>query len=279
MKKQLEANGNKLIVKEILTDKKNKTKVTFTNGKSLILSDESFLLYYLYPGKELTNEEYTKLVSKNSLASNESYIKNLISKKNYSSNELVHKLMAVKHLSYQESNAIILELIKQGLIDDANYSKNIALELSNKGYSSDGIKNYLLRKGVNNSIIEQVLKNNDNNSSFIMPYIQKVINKNSHNSYLVTIQNIKVELYKKGYSQEESNRIIDECKFKFPYLTSNEREYLALLEESKKYYDKILKLDSSPYDKLNKFKKHLLSKGFRLEDIENLIRKEGYDFD
>lgn len=279
MKKQLEVNGDKIIVESISTDKKNKTKVTFTNGKTISLNDEAFLSYYLYPKKELSLYEYNEIISKNNDENYETYIKNLISKKTYSSQELINKLVTIKHLNLNDSQKIINSFIKQGLIDDLTYAKNIKLELSNKGYSKEGIKNYLSKKGIDSETINNILNDVSTDTTAIINSLRKIIDKNSSNSYLMTIQNIKVELFKKGYSQNEIEQIIDECKFKYPYLTSNEREYLALIKESKKYYDKIIKVNSNSSEKLLKFKKHLLNKGFKLEDIEYMIRKEGYNFD
>ena len=105
-------------------------------------------------------------------------------------NVLKRKILRLKTTNYEKGKlfniieSIIIKLEKNKFIDDDRYSSTKILSLSNSGKSKNFIFNYLIKKGVGKSIIENNLNliklNNDNwelNSAKIFAKKKKLLEK------------------------------------------------------------------------------------------------------
>jgi len=279
MRKQQENAGNSLEIQSVSNGKKNKIKLTFTNGKVVTITEETYLSFFLYPGKKLTEKEYDDMLSISGKSSARNYLIKLIEKRSYSPKKLIEKLINVKHLDYNSALSLVNSLIDDGLINEQQYAKDLSYELKLKGYSKKGVYSKLKNEGIREEIIEEVLLNFTENNDEIYNEIYSILVKNSSLSYSAITLKIKRMLIKKSYDISECESIIQQAGIKFPELLSEKRELIALNNEAKKQYDKIKRSSFDSFTKENKFKKALLSKGFNIYDINELIRKEGYDFD
>ena len=106
-------------------------------------------------------------------------------------NVLKRKILRLKITNYEKRmliniiESIIIKLEKNKFIDDDRYSSTKILSLSNSGKSKNFIFNYLIKKGVNKSQIQNnldlVQQNNDNwelNSAKIFAKKKKMLEKN-----------------------------------------------------------------------------------------------------
>lgn len=279
MRKHNEDAGEILIIDTLEQKGKNKTKITFKNGKKAILSDEAYLSAFLYPGKKVTKEEWSKILLTNNESKLKEYLESLLSRRMYSPKELLDKLMTVKHLTYGDSLKIVDKLKAKHLIDEEKYASELAEELHLKGFAKEGIRRELKAKQIEEKTILKVLENTESDENPTFSLIENVIRKNKQDSYLLLEIKIKKALALKGYSLDQAEEYIEQAKMRYPELTSKDREYDALLKEAKRIYDRLLTVKSNPSLKRMKFKKMLLSKGFLSSDIEDIIRKEGYYFD
>ena len=106
-------------------------------------------------------------------------------------NVLKRKILRLKTTNYEKGKliniieSIIIKLEKNKFIDDNRYSSTKILSLSNSGKSKNFIFNYLLKKGVNKTQIQNNLnlmqQDNDNwelNSAKIFAKKKKLLEKN-----------------------------------------------------------------------------------------------------
>ena len=119
------------------------------------------------------------------------YLSKYDSSKNNLISVLKRKILRLKITNLEKSKlidlieSIIIKLEKNKFIDDDRYSSTKILSLSNSGKSKNFIFNYLIKKGVNKSQIQNnlnlVQKDNDNwelNSAKIFAKKKKLLEKN-----------------------------------------------------------------------------------------------------
>ena len=119
------------------------------------------------------------------------YLSKYDSSKNNLVNVLKRKILRLNVTKFEKKNlidiieSIILKLEKNKFIDDDRYSSTKILSLSNNGRSKNFIFNYLIKKGVNKSQIQNNLnsikQNNDNwelESAKIFVKKKKLLEKN-----------------------------------------------------------------------------------------------------
>jgi len=119
------------------------------------------------------------------------YLSKYDSSKNNLENVLKRKILRLNIKNYEKGKlinkieSIIIKLEKNKFIDDDRYSSTKILSLSNSGKSKNFIFNYLIKKGVNKSQIQNNLnimqQDNDNwelNSAKIFAKKKKMFEKN-----------------------------------------------------------------------------------------------------
>ena len=119
------------------------------------------------------------------------YLSKYDSSKNNLVNILKRKILRLKSTNYEKRKlidkieSIILKLEKNKFIDDERYSSTKILSLSNSGKSKNFIFNYLIKKGVNKSQIQNnlIIMQQDNvdwelNSAKIFARKKKLLEKN-----------------------------------------------------------------------------------------------------
>ena len=119
------------------------------------------------------------------------YLSKYDSSKNNLVNVLKRKIFRLKITNFEKRklidmiDSIIIKLEKNKFIDDDRYSSTKILSLSNSGKSKNFIFNYLIKKGVNKSQIQNNLnimqQDNDNwelNSAKIFAKKKKLLEKN-----------------------------------------------------------------------------------------------------
>ena len=119
------------------------------------------------------------------------YLSKYDSSKNNLVNVLKRKILRLNVTNFKKKKlidiieSIILKLEKNKFIDDDRYSSTKILSLSNSGRSKNFIFNYLIKKGVNKSIIQNninfIQEDNDNwelNSAKIFAKKKKLLEKN-----------------------------------------------------------------------------------------------------
>ena len=241
---------------------KDKYKLYLDNGESLSLFEDVIVNNNLLLTKQIDNE--------------------LLDKLNYQNNEQHAYVLAIKYLSIKMRsekevseylikkgveenviNEVINRLIKDGYINDLAFSKayvNDALLLSNDGPYK--IKNNLIKYGVKQEIIDEVINDIDLNlvNQKLNNLIEKQIRikKGSFNMIKVKLLNY---FYNLGYDKESILKKLNECVIKV--------DYDHLKKEYKKLYNKYFnKYDP---DKLKyMIEQKLYAKGYTKEDMDKI---------
>ncbi len=130
-------------------------------------------------------------------------------------NVLKRKILRLKTTNYEKGKliniieSIIIKLEKNKFIDDNRYSSTKILSLSNSGKSKNFIFNYLIKKGVNKTQIQNNLnlmqQDNDNwelNSAKIFAKKKKLLEKNE------TYEKKLAKMARAGFSYEICKKIL-----------------------------------------------------------------------
>ena len=143
------------------------------------------------------------------------YLSKYDSSKNNLVNVLKRKILRLNVTNFEKKKlidiieSIILKLEKNKFIDDDRYSSTKILSLSNSGKSKNFIFNYLIKKGVNKSQIQNNLnlmqKDNDNwelNSAKIFAKKKRLFEKNQ------TYEKNLAKMARAGFSYDICKKIL-----------------------------------------------------------------------
>ena len=107
---------------------KSKVNISLDNGKKLSIDKDVFTNFYLYEGKELSNDEYKKVVDLNNSNKLLQYALKLRSKSLYSEYKMREKLYK-KEANKKSVDKVIKILKGYDLIDDKAYASDLVLIL------------------------------------------------------------------------------------------------------------------------------------------------------
>jgi len=132
-------------------EKISRNKIFFYDGRVIDISKDIEYSFNLKADKELSKEEYEKIIFQASLM--KAYF--LLSRRDYSKKDLEKKLI----LKYGEKNIIknaIDRLEEKGYLNDFDYAKTLI-----RGKKKDGLKKLrfdLMKKGISREVIEDVFR-------------------------------------------------------------------------------------------------------------------------
>ena len=176
----------------------------------------------------------------------------------------LHSIKEVKDYllkkEYSDIDSVINKLVNQGYLNDRIFSKgylNDKLITTNYGPSKIAIE--LLNKGVDQTIVDEVIKEYDlgTQEDKIKKIINRIIKSNHNKSNFLLKQKILNELKRNGFDSSLINEQLDIIKF-------DDDSFIA-----KKEYDKLYKKYSKKYsDKELDYviRQKLYQKGFKYEN-------------
>ena len=168
-------------------------------------------------------------------------------------------------LKKDEIDSLVKRLCDYGLLDDEKYCIGKISYYQNSLYSAKQIRMKLLKEGITEELIDKYL-NNDNEYEKVLKLAEKY-SKDKGRSSKALKQNILVKLTGNGFSYENAKKAVDSLNIN----NENELELLsreyakALRKYEKKYED---------YDLRNHIYAYLLNKGFRNEDIKEVMEEQ-----
>ena len=137
-------NAGKIITKI----KINKNDVSLYFGKKkIVISNDAYLLSYLYVGKSMSGKEISALVETSKMAKLFNYATSLLKKARYSEWKIREKLYA-KEAKKSLVNSIIKKLKEIDLINDAAFIEDYLGYAEEKGYGKNRILKELQEKGI-----------------------------------------------------------------------------------------------------------------------------------
>ena len=250
-------------IRKIEKCKNNKYKL-YIEDDIIMTYDDVILENNLLYKTDIENNLYNKIINDTKYYDIYNKALKYISKKRRSKKEMI-KYLEKFSLSTMDINSIIKKLEDINLINDLEYCRafiNDSVYLSKKGINK--IKIELLENNIPIEIIEDEFSKVDYNiiNARLEKMIVKRINSNKKYSNYELKYKILNEMINMGYSKQKILEIIE----------NNLSEDNSII---KKEYDKLYNKYKVKYSTLelnNKIKQKLLSKGFKLDDINNLFQ-------
>lgn len=239
---------------------KNKYKIKLEDKSIIETYDEVLIKNNILYKKEIT-EELKELIKKENNYYEIYYeVIKYINKKIRSEKEIKEHINKFE-INTKEKEKIIKELKKSNLINDTIYAKayiHDKMYLSKDG--SNKIKQELLKQGIDENIIDEELKT-DNELEKLEKLITKKLNANKKYSEKIIKQKITNEFIRLGYKKEDIEEVLEKEKVEDNNII--EKEYNKLYNKYKdKYENEKLKYT---------IKQKLYQKGFDIEDINRII--------
>lgn len=252
-------------INKILKLKNNKYKITIDN-EVITTNDNVILENGLLFKKEIDKTLYKKILSDTLFYDNYNDILKFVMKKVRSKKEIIEYINKF-NFSSDNRKKIIDKLNDAHLIDDAKYASSyINDKLNLSKYGIDKIKKDLLLNNISINIIDSEISKIENTKELekLEKLILKKINSNHKYSNNYLKQKILNEMLTLGYKKDDIINI----------LSTNLKDDNNILEsEYNKNYNK-LKQKYSGVELNNKIKYKLISKGFKVDEINTLLQKK-----
>lgn len=250
-----------------IKEKENEVIIYLDNNEKIYLSIENYFKYRLCSNKGLDEKTYNILKDEEKVFLAYRKVIRKLSIKDYSIKQINDFLKKNSDINGLEINNIIDKLISYGLLDDDKYCQNRVNYLNKQLFSNRQIKMKLKKDGVSGDLIDKYVIN-----SYEDEYekVSKLVEKYSRIIKNKPINAIKQSIISKivnaGYGYDIVKDAIEnidiECKNESELLN---KEYLkAKNRYEKKYCD---------YELKKHVYSHLLSKGFRSEDIKKVMEE------
>ena len=254
-----------MLINKIIKMKNNKYKIII-NGDSIITYDNVILENDLLYKKSIDKNLYIRIIEDTKYYHAYNRVVNYILKRRRSEKEVIIYLNKLE-IDDSKINNIIKKLKQINFINDTEYAKayiNDKIYLGKMGINK--IKKDLLNQNISLNVIDNLLNNIDNDiiKSKLESIIIKKIKLNSKysNSYLK--QKILNEMIDMGYNRDDILNILEEN-------VVEDKEILN--KEFNKVYNNLSKKHSG-YNLENKVKQKLISKGFKIDEINQLLQEK-----
>jgi len=133
-----------------------KFSVIFDNEAELKVNASQIADFGLYSGKELSEEEFSKLVEGLGLSASKARAIRILGSRNMSAREIRKRLIS-KGDAEDTADAVVGWLEDIGAINDVEYAGSIVKHYSEKGYGVSRIRNELFRRGISRDLWDDAL--------------------------------------------------------------------------------------------------------------------------
>lgn len=242
-----------------VTKKKNKFIVS-TNEKEYTFCEDTIIKYYIFKGKEFTEEEFDEALKAEKENSYLNQALNFISFQTRSIREIVDYLKS-KDATKEQSEYVITKLIELGYLDDEVFSKNMLDSIMLKKKGPMVLLEKLKAKGVDEGIIKNALSlyTIDLEEEILNDIIKSLVKKNNDQPKQKQKQIIYTKLLRDGFTSSLVSRLVDKIEF----VDESEETLIKNIEKLKRKYP--LKEDK------NKIVASLLSKGYEYRKIQEKL--------
>ena len=195
-----------MIINRIVKKGKKDVTIHFYDDKFLILALEVFLKSGLKKGDELSDDRFSFFIEQNKLFHIKQKAFRLLGRRQHATSELRRKLW---QRDYEQKliDEVIDELRKNGYLNDGEFIREFVAEKSkSKKWSSNKIKSELLRKGIDQKLIElsfeQTPKSDEFENAFSLGQkkYNTLIKRTEDKREL--LQKLSTYLYSKGFDYE-----------------------------------------------------------------------------
>lgn len=199
---------------ESIARKGRKAVLYFSDGSYLVLYPDVVYNNGLRKGDEISEAKIAVLKSEDDLIKVQNSAMRMISGRDHSISELIKKLQRKDYLA-ENINKTIDKMIDLGLLDDYKFTEKFIENCRNsRKFGNSRIKAELFKKGVNKSLIDEILNENQNrnvdkeNISILIEKKMKLLSSKNLPS-----QKIRQRLYQflagRGFEFEQIKSAVD----------------------------------------------------------------------
>ena len=259
-------NTGNLIIVDIKPTSTN-VEIILSNNEVITLLASNYADYYLYKNKEITSDEYVKLIEDSSNYKYLSYLYKLINYRPYSKKQLIDKLTSKYVIESNKIDKLIDSLIEKNEYDPLIYCNEYINKLSKKGYEKSKIIKELEIQGYTIDEIESCFTNNE--LADIESIINDIIRKNSYKNEYQIKKSITSKLLMLGYSTNQIEKYLNDYFYdnsKMDLIKND--EVFKLRNDLEKTYNSLINKGYDDYSLKNKCINKMIQKGYKLSDIE-----------
>lgn len=265
---RLEKDGR--IIEKVKINKKD-VIIYFSDEEKIKISEATYVHFYLYNDKVLSNEEYDEIIEYEKFNKSREYAVNILSKKYYTEKEIFEKLTIKKKLNSIDANKVVSYLKEHGFINDENYFEEYVEHLHNKNFGKNKIISKCYEEGFKSKLIESLTFDMDFEIDKASIQLRKYIfNKNKNKQKLK--EGAYSHLLNQGFDFEIASQVISIIDQEY----DSHKEKELLKKEVKKILSK-KHINLNDFNEKQKLIESLIRKGYKYEDIKKEIRSEEYE--
>jgi len=203
-----------MVITRVVKKGKNDVVIHFNDDKFLILSLETFLKSGLRKNEELSEEHFSFLIEENKKYHIRQRAFRLLGRRQHSVAELKRKLWQ-KDYDNKLIDEVINNLVGNNYLNDEDFAKSFVEEkIRTKKWSEKKLSAELIKRGVIQSIISEVLKNSipeDQNFNNALALAQKKMDslKRKYSDVKEIKNRLSAFLYSKGFDYDVIRDICD----------------------------------------------------------------------
>ena len=153
-----------MLIVRILKKGNNDVTIQFVDDKFLILAVEVFLKSGLKKGDEISEDRFSLLIEQNKLFHIKQRAFRLLGRRMHSASELRRKLWN-KDYEQKLIDEVIDDLKTNSYLDDEGFIREfVAEKTKSKSWSTKKVKAELLKRGIDNKLIDEMLKGKQGDS-------------------------------------------------------------------------------------------------------------------
>lgn len=187
-------------------DRAGRFRVGMEDGSALRLYRQTVEDFGLYPGKELPEEEYARLLKSAEEMSARMRAVRIISAANVSQKDLENRLVQ-KGESPEQAKAAVRWLAERNLVDDRAAAEQIVYSCINRGYGLSRAKQVLYQKKIPRQYWEEALADYPDQVEKIKDYLR---NRLSDSPDPREIKKVTDALLRRGHSYRNIRQALEE---------------------------------------------------------------------
>lgn len=258
---QLERNGNYLI-EDIKFLKKY--IVLVIDGEGTKISESTYSHFYLYKGRNLSQEELDEILEYERKAKIKEYMFSLVTRGLYSEKQIKNKLIK-KKIAKKDTDELIKEFKEKGYINDDLFLNEKIEILERKKYGKNKIISALIEDGINKEKILQY------DFPFEREKALKVLEKYmlSHKDYNLNQmkQGAYNHLLSHGFENDDASFVLNKK------MANYDVDESKLIKKAFEKYVLLHHLDLNDVKDKEKVVSYLMRKGYHYDDISVVIRR------
>jgi 1,2-diacylglycerol 3-alpha-glucosyltransferase len=240
------------------------------------VSTEDYYNLGLRKDNPITNVEYNYLVNRqDEILAYDSCIRK-IAIKDRSKKEIIDYINKKFDIEEKQVQCIVEKLQEKKLIDDYKYAEDQVYYLSTLLNSYRSIKGKLLKKGISDKIIADVMEEKNDYQEYenALQIANKYVKTVRNVSVKMKKQKVKQKLYRNGFSMDTINEVIENMDFVYDELQQN-KILKELYKNAYKRYSKKFK----SHELRNKIYQYLVSKGFDNDRVYLIMSESEWNED